>query len=61
MAEARRFELRLGVTPLSVFKTDPFSRLGTPPWCSIQGLNLGHLSYKGSALTAELMEQAELL
>ena len=31
MAEARRFELRLGVTPLSVFKTDPFSRLGTPP------------------------------
>ena len=31
MAEELRFELRRHFRDLSVFKTDPFSRLGTPP------------------------------
>ena len=31
LAEAQRFELWPGVTPLPVFKTSPFSHLGTPP------------------------------
>ncbi len=53
MAEAQRFELWLGQAPLSVFKTDPFSRLGTPPpkWWSIGGLNTGPSAYKALALT----------
>ncbi len=35
MAEALRFELRRGVNPLSVFKTDPFNRLGMLPWWTL--------------------------
>lgn len=31
LAEKRGFEPRLGLHPLSVFETDPFSRLGTSP------------------------------
>lgn len=43
--------------PLSVFKTDPFNRLGMPPWWSIQGLNLRPNDYKSFALTTALMDQ----
>lgn len=32
MAEALRFELRRDLHPLSVFKTDPFNRLGMLPY-----------------------------
>ena len=35
MAEKARFELALGVNLLSVFETDPFSRLGISPCFSI--------------------------
>ena len=31
MAEKKGFEPLLGLHPLSVFETDPFSRLGTSP------------------------------
>ncbi len=30
LAQAERFELSHGITRLSVFKTDPFNRLGMP-------------------------------
>ena len=42
------------VSPLSVFKTDPFNHLGTPPerWWSIGGLNAEPGDYKSPALTS---------
>ena len=51
LAEKWGFEPQLGVTPLSVFKTNPFSRLGTSPWWSIGGLNTEPCDYKSHALT----------
>lgn len=32
LAEDERFELSRDLHPLSVFKTDPFNRLGNLPW-----------------------------
>ena len=37
MAEAVGFEPTHGLTRLSVFKTDPFSHLGTPPCITLYG------------------------
>ena len=58
LAEAKRFELLLELPPLSVFKTDPFNRLGTPPhyWWSMVGLNHRPNDYKSFALTTALMD-----
>lgn len=63
MAEAKRFELLLELPPLSVFKTDPFNRLGTPPhcWWSMVGLNHRPNDYKSFALTTALMDHYPLL
>ena len=45
-----------GYSPLSVFKTDPFNRLGTSPefWWTVQDLNPEPIGYEPSALTIEL-------
>ncbi len=54
LAEAKRFELLRGLHPLSVFKTDPFNRLGKLPWWTLQDSNLQPAGYEPEALTIEL-------
>ena len=55
LAEDERFELSRDLHPLSVFKTDPFNRLGNlPVWWTLQDSNLQPAGYEPEALTIEL-------
>ena len=60
LAEDERFELSRDLHPLSVFKTDPFNRLGNLPiWWTLQDSNLQPAGYEPEALTIELRVRVE--